>query len=89
MQMGLHKASMCNSGTHTAAMKEAVLKKLAIGQQYRLRSVNATPNDGGMVVKCRLTDISRNMAVFVHKNGMTESFTYPELWIQMMDGTLA
>ena len=86
--MGLHKESMIHLGMNREAMKEAVLQNLAIGQQYRIKSISATPNDGGKVVKCRLSDLSRNMAVFTHKNGTTESFIYPELWIQMMDGTL-
>lgn len=80
---------MCHAGMNREEMKEAVLRNLVIGQQYRIRSVSATPNDEGKVVKCRLTDISRNMAVFLHKNGTSESFTYQDLWMQMMDGTLA
>ena len=87
--MGLHNTSMCHVGMNRAAIKEAVLQKLAIGQQYRLRSVSATTHENGKEVKCRLTDISRNVAVFLHKNGTSESFTYPDLWIQMMDGTMA
>ena len=86
--MGLYNTSMCSVGMNRVAIKDAVLQKLVIGQQYRIRSVSATPNDEGKVVKCRLTDISRNMAVFLHKNGTSESFTYQDLWMQMMDGTL-
>lgn len=80
---------MCHVGMNRTSMKEAVLQKLAIGQQYRLRSVSASAHENGKEVKCRLTDISRNVAVFLHKNGTSESFTYQELWIQMMDGTMA
>lgn len=86
---GIHNTSMCHVGMNREAMKEAVLQKLAIGQQYRVRSVSATTHENGKVVKCRLTDLSRNVAVFLHKNGTSESFTYQELWMQMMDGTLA
>ena len=89
MQMGLHKESMFHIGMNRDSMKEAMLQKLAIGQQYRLKSTHATPNDNPVDAKCRLVDISANVAVFKHKNGYTESFTYQELWIQLMNGTFA
>ena len=86
--MGLHNTSMCHVGMNRESMKKAVLQNLAIGQQYRVKSTSATQHEGGKVVKCRLTELCKNMAVFTHKNGTTESFIYPELWIQMMNGTL-
>lgn len=89
MQMGLHRESMYHIGMNREAIKEAVLQKVAIGQQYRLKSVSATSNEGGKEVRCRLTHFSQNVAVFLHKNGTSESFTYQDLWMQMMDGTMA
>lgn len=71
------------------SMKEAVLQNLAIGQKYRLQSVSATPNDNTVTAKCQLVELCRNFAVFKHKNGYTESFTYQEIWIQMMSGVFA
>ena len=76
-------------GMDRESMKEAVMQKLAIGQQYQIKSVSATPNDNPVDTKCRLTELSRNVAVFIHKNGTSESFTYQELWMQMMAGTFA
>lgn len=89
MQMGLHNTSVWHVGLEKIVMTEAVLKKLAIGQQYRLQSVSATPNDNTVTAKCQLVELCRNFAVFKHKNGYTESFTYQEIWIQMMSGVFA
>lgn len=89
MQMGLHSTSVWHVGIEKIVMTEAVLKKLAIGQQYRLQSVSATANDNAVTVKCRLVELCRNFAVFKHKNGYTECFTYQEIWIQMMSGVFA
>lgn len=86
---GFKTTSMRHVGMSREATKETVLSKLAIGQQYRLRSTNATSDDRGKVVKCSLSELSRNVAVFLHKNGTTESFTYQELWTQILDGTFA
>lgn len=89
MQMGLHKESMVHLGMNRMAMKEAALQNLAIGQQYRLQSVSATQNDNTVTAKCQLMELCKNFAVFKHKNGYTESFTYQEIWIQMMSGAFA
>lgn len=78
--------SMIPSGMNSEAVKKAALKNLAIGQQYRLKSVNATSKDYPVFVICTLMDLSKNVAVFKHKNGMLESFTYQEIWTQMMCG---
>lgn len=86
--MEICNTSLYHTGIEKSAMKEAVLQKLAIGQQYKIKSVHASPLDEGKVVKCQLEELSKNVAVFRHKNGTTESFTYQELWIQMMNGTL-
>lgn len=61
-------------------------KKLAIGQQYRLKSVNATGEDRAKMVVCTLLELGKNIAIFKHKNGTLETFTYQDLWKQMMDG---
>ena len=81
---GISTTSMRHVGMNKEAMKEAVLSKLAIGQQYYINSVH----DGYENVKVRLVDFSKRFAVFQHQNGTTESFTYSELWRQMMAGTL-
>lgn len=86
---GFKTTSMRHVGMSREATKETVLSKLAIGQQYRLKSTSATPDDAGKVVKCSLSELSRNVAVFLHKNGTRESFTYQELWTQILDGTFA
>ena len=89
MQMGLHKESMVHLGMNRMAMKEAALQNLTIGQQYRLQSASATQNDNTVTAKCQLMELCKNFAVFKHKNGYTESFTYQEIWIQMMSGAFA
>lgn len=85
--MEIRNESMRHIGMSRDSIKEAVLQKLDIGQQYRLKSVNATPNDNPADAKCRLIELSKNAAVFLHKNGTTESFAYQDLWKQMIDGT--
>ena len=67
-------------------MREAVLGRLGIGQQYSLKSIHKDPEGNGHIVKCKLVELCNRVAVFRHKNGTCESFTYPELWIQMMAG---
>ena len=80
------KTSYRIKGIENIVMTEAVLKKLAIGQQYRLKSINATSKDYPVSVICTLMDLNRNVVVFKHKNGTLESFTYQEIWTQMMCG---
>lgn len=86
MLIGARSESMRHVGMNRADMKEAVLKKLVIGQQYILKSVNATSNDGPVDARCTLAEINRNMAVFKHKDGTRETFTYQEIWKMLMEG---
>ena len=78
---------MQHTGMNRESYREAMLNKLAIGQQYRLKSKREHIEKD--TVRCKLTDLSRNMAVFEHKDGKKESFTYQELWSMMMEGTFA
>lgn len=80
------KESMKHVGMNREAMKKAVIGRLGIGQQYTLRSVNKDPDGNGHIVKCKLVELSTHVAVFRHKNGTNESFTYPEIWNQIMAG---
>ena len=66
--------------------KEAVMKRLAIGQKYQFKSTNATSKDHPVSAVCTLMDLSRNQAIFKHKNGTLEGLTYQEIWTQMMCG---
>lgn len=84
--MEIRNESMRHIGMNRDSMKEVVLKRLAIGQQYRLKSINATSKDYPVSVICTLMDLNRNMVVFKHKNGTLESFTYQEIWTQMQCG---
>lgn len=77
--------SMRHVGMSREAAKEAVLTKLAIGQQYRLKSSHKDPEEKGGFARCKLTDLSRNFAVFEHKDGTKETFTYQEIYRMMMD----
>jgi len=81
---GISATSMRHMGMNAEAMKEAVLCNMAIGQQYRVQSLH----EGYGTVKCTLVDLSKKVAVFEHKNETRESFTYSELWRQMMSGTV-
>ena len=67
-------------------MKKGVLSKLGIGQQYKVKSIHKDPDGGGNITTCKLVELSTHVAVFRHKNGTNESFTYPELWRQIMAG---
>lgn len=83
---GIHNTSMCHVGMNREAMKEAVLQKLAIGQQYRLKSMHAAKGDVPKPAICTLMEFSQNVVVFKHKNNTLESFTYQEIWTQMASG---
>lgn len=83
---GFRTDSMRHVGMNRADIKEAVLQKLVIGQQYVLKSVNATPNDGPVDARCTLAELNRNMAVFKHKDGTRETFTYQEIWKMLLEG---
>lgn len=78
--------SMRHIGMNREDMKKGVLSKLGIGQQYSLKSIHKDPEGNGNITKCKLVELSTHVAVFQHKNGTNESFTYPELWRQMMAG---
>lgn len=86
MLIGARSESMRHVGMNRADMKEAVLQKLVIGQQYILKSVNATPNDGPVDARCTLIELGKNMAIFKHRNGTRETFTYTEIWKMLMEG---
>ena len=88
MQMGLHNTSMSHVGMTREAMKEAVTKKLKVGQKYQLKSVNATKDEKPVAAVCELMSFSTNSAIFKHRNGTLENLTYQELWTQIMDGDL-
>lgn len=80
--------SMRHVGMTREAYREAVVKKLVIGQKYRLKSVNATKDEKAVAAVCELMSLSEKTAVFKHRNGTLEGFTYQELWSQMMCGDL-
>lgn len=86
---GAKSEEFCPAGMTREEMKDDVLKKLTIGQQYRLKSLHAANKEYPVSALCRLIELSVNVAVFKHKNGYAESFTYPDLWIQMMCGDFA
>lgn len=86
MRTGIHNTSMKMCGMDKDAIKAAVVKKLGIGQQYRLKSVNAAKNDAPKSVVCTLMDFHQNVVIFKHKNNMLEDFTYQEIWNQMKNG---
>ena len=85
MQMGLRNAQIQCAGMSREATREAVQKRLVIGQQYRLKSVNTTKDDTPKDAVCELILLNNTMAVFKHKNGTLETFTYQDLWKQMVD----
>lgn len=88
---GFKTTSMRHIGMTRADIKEAILEKLSIGQQYRVNSLHANSDSKTSVgenVFARLVDLRRNVAVFQLKNGTTESFTYQELWMQLLEGIL-
>lgn len=77
---------MCPVGVSREATREAVRKKLCIGQQYQLKSVNATEKDEQVDAVCTLLEMGRNILIFKHRNGMREGFTYQDIWKQMSKG---
>ena len=80
--------TMCHVGIDRETTKEAVKQRLTIGQKYQLKSVNATKDDKPKDAVCELMSMEKNMAIFKHQNGTLESFTYQDLWKQMVDGDL-
>lgn len=74
-------------GITREAAKEAVKKKLQIGKRYLINSAHKDQEDGNLS-KVKLTEFSTFVAVFKHKNGTRESFTYPELYRQLLAGEL-
>lgn len=75
-----------STGISHKAAKEVVQKKLCIGQQYRLKSVNATERDKPVDAVCTLLEMGRNILIFKHRGGMREAFTYQDIWKQMQSG---
>lgn len=88
MQMGIHNTSMRHVGMNRESAKEAVMQKLVIGQQYQLKSVNATKDEKPVAVVCELMSFGKNTAIFKHRNSTLENFTYQELWTQITKGDL-
>ena len=80
--------SMCHIGMNREAARDAVQSKLIIGQQYQLKSINATNTDKPVTAVCELMSFGRNSAIFKHRNGTLETFTYQELWTQIMNKDL-
>ncbi|MBP3677868.1 MAG: hypothetical protein J6I97_05935 [Agathobacter sp.] len=75
-----------STGISHKTAKEVVQKKLCIGQQYRLKSVNATEHDKPVDAVCTLLEMGRNILIFKHRGGMREAFTYQDIWKQMQSG---
>lgn len=84
--MEIRNESMRHIGMNRDATRDAVQKKLILGQKYRLKSINATSGDTPKEVVCELLMYNNSMVVFKHRNGTLESFTYQDIWKQMMDG---
>lgn len=80
--------SMRHVGMNREAARENVIQKLAIGQQYQLKSVNAAEKDSSAKAVCELMSFGKNTAIFKHRNGTLETFTYQELWTQIVDKDL-
>lgn len=80
--------SMCHVGMNREAVKEAVKSRLVTGQQYQLKSGREHIEDkrSNNFVCCKLEYFSRNAAVFEHKDGTKEAFTYQELWQMLLTG---
>ena len=79
--------SNCCAGISKDAAREAVQKKLIIGQQYQLKSVHASKGDEKpQKTVCTLLDMSRNILIFKHRSGIREAFTYQDIWQQMSSG---
>ena len=68
-------------------MKDAVINELTIGRKYQVVS-RQSDEKRSTFAKCRLIAFSRNFAVFEHKNGLKETFTYQELWTQLLAGEI-
>ncbi|MGN1155530.1 MAG: hypothetical protein ACI4TK_05095 [Agathobacter sp.] len=58
-------------------IKAEVLTGLCIGNTYMLKSGKTEKTE-----KMKLVELSKNVAVFETKNGIKESFTYAELYVQ-------
>lgn len=84
---GFSTTSMRHVGMNREDIKAAVLQQLIIGQQYVLKSVNATPNDEPVDARCTLIGLSKNVAAFKHKDGTKEAFTYQDIWKMLLEGT--
>lgn len=88
MQMGLHNTSMRHVGMNREAAKEAVQSRMYIGQQYLLKSQHEGVEKKNGFARCKLVSFSRNAAIFEHKNGTKETFTYQEICSALMDGEI-
>ena len=69
-------------------VKQVVLQKIVIGQQYYFKSGKDHAEDKrcNNYVTGKLMSLSKNVAVFKHRDGTTESFTYQEIWKMLLEG---
>lgn len=81
-------ASMRYVGMKREDIKEVVLQKVAIGQQYYFKSDKDHTEDKryNNYVKGKLISLSRNVAVFEHSDGTRESLTYQDIWRKLLEG---
>ena len=87
MQMELHNTSMRHVGMNRDVLRETVQSHMTVGQSYMLKSKYETESKTGFV-RCKLVSFSKNAAVFEHKNGAKESFTYQEICSVLMSGEI-
>lgn len=84
---GMKATSMRHVGMNRADMREAVKKRLAIGQQYMIEDRRGIKEDCKKTeyTRCTLMGFGRNFAVFCHTGKkITETVTYQELWKMLM-----
>lgn len=78
--------SMRHVGMTEQSIRDIVKKKLAIGQQYRIRTVRTRIDEKDELVRAKCVDISTHVVTFKHRDGTRESFTYWTIWQQMLSG---
>ena len=89
---GFKTTSMRHVGMTREAMREAVMKRLTIGQQYMIEDRRGIKEDCKKTeyTRCTLTGFSRNFAVFCHAGGkIMETVAYQELWKMLMAGEIS
>lgn len=80
--------SMRHVGMNRDDLREVVQSRLLIGQQYFLKSKHECIEKKSGFVRCKLVLFSKNAAVFEHKNGTKESFTYQEIYSALIEGEI-